>query len=253
MLTTQKSATLTDAEIDAIVGVIRAREIVKRGKPVVRDTVITFGKRTVDDLFVGDLYNSQDAEVQRFIRRWGVRSRKINTTTKKKLRKLLADAVKRGDSVSKIRREIQRKFESMSKSRALTIARTEVARASNFGTLSGLKQADVPGKEWLSVRDAAVRDTHRVLDGQQRKTNEPFTSPSGATAQYPGGFGKAEEDVQCRCGIIAVVTKRRGYRHTTWKSLESERAPFDRRMTRAFRLAFAAQRDAVLAALPTAA
>jgi hypothetical protein len=35
---------------------------------------------------------------------------------------------------------------------------------------------------------------------------DPFTSPlSGAETFYPGDFGVAEEDINCRCTTIAVI------------------------------------------------
>ena len=61
------------------------------------------------------------------------------------------------------------------------------------------KGADIV-KQWDSTLDKKTRKTHVELDGQLREVDQPFKIPSsGATAQYPGGFGIAKEDINCRC------------------------------------------------------
>lgn len=53
-------------------------------------------------------------------------------------------------------------------------------------------------KQWDATLDGDTRSTHRRLDGQIRETNEPFEM-DGKEAMYPGDFGLAEEDCNCRC------------------------------------------------------
>ena len=61
------------------------------------------------------------------------------------------------------------------------------------------KGADVV-KQWDSTLDRKTRSTHIELDGQLREIDQPFKIPStGATAQYPGAFGIAKEDISCCC------------------------------------------------------
>jgi hypothetical protein len=57
-------------------------------------------------------------------------------------------------------------------------------------------------KQWDSTVDARTRSTHVGLDGQLREIEQPFKSPTGATAMYPGGFGVAGEDINCRCVML---------------------------------------------------
>lgn len=54
-------------------------------------------------------------------------------------------------------------------------------------------------KTWYTVRDEKVRDTHRYLEGQKLKLREEFFTYDGDHALYPGGFTKAENNVNCRC------------------------------------------------------
>jgi HK97 family phage portal protein len=59
-------------------------------------------------------------------------------------------------------------------------------------------------KSWLTERDDDVRGNHRKMDGQIADDEGFLTSPSGAKAQYPGGFGEADEDINCRCVLFPV-------------------------------------------------
>ncbi|MCM1304578.1 MAG: phage head morphogenesis protein [Lachnospiraceae bacterium] len=89
-------------------------------------------------------------------------------------------------------------------SRAYTIARTEGHRVTSEAEMDCMYAAKSKGadvvKEWESTLDGVTRPTHVELDGQVRELEEEFVIPSsGAKAMYPGGFGLACEDVNCRC------------------------------------------------------
>lgn len=91
-----------------------------------------------------------------------------------------------------------------SRGKAYTIARTEGHRVTSEAEMDCLAAAKEKGadvvKEWVSTLDSVTRETHVELDGQVRELEEAFVIPSsGAKAMYPGGFGIAKEDVNCRC------------------------------------------------------
>lgn len=91
--------------------------------------------------------------------------------------------------------------------RACTISRTEGHRITEESRLDCMKEAVSKGaetvKQWDSTLDEKTRGTHRELDGQVREINEPFEIPStGQKAMYPGGFGIAKEDINCRCVML---------------------------------------------------
>lgn len=82
--------------------------------------------------------------------------------------------------------------------RARTIARTETMRAANAGARELWRQAidrrQLPGdvrRVWITARDAAVRDAHRVMEGVTVGVDEPFNVPDGTTE--PG------QAPNCRC------------------------------------------------------
>lgn len=91
-----------------------------------------------------------------------------------------------------------------SRGKAYTIARTEGHRVTSEAEMDCMAAAKEKGadivKEWISTLDSVTRETHVELDGQVRELEEAFVIPSsGAKAMYPGGFGIAKEDVNCRC------------------------------------------------------
>lgn len=94
----------------------------------------------------------------------------------------------------------------ISMKRAFTIARTEGLRVESESIQSCMEDAKDKGaevvKEWCSTLDDVTRSTHRELDGQVREVEEEFEIPStGNKAMYPGGFGIAKEDINCRCCV----------------------------------------------------
>lgn len=88
---------------------------------------------------------------------------------------------------------------------AVRIARTEGHRIQCQSAYDAQKAAVSKGadvvKQWNSVLDGRTRPHHRQLDGQIRELDEPFEI-SGMKADYPGAFGRASEDCNCRCALL---------------------------------------------------
>lgn len=90
---------------------------------------------------------------------------------------------------------------------AYTIARTESHRIHEEVKFKTINEASDKGadvvRQWDSTIDKRTRSSHVALDGQLREINQPFKSPkTGHTAMYPGGFGIASEDINCRCVVL---------------------------------------------------
>lgn len=90
----------------------------------------------------------------------------------------------------------------------LRIARTEGKRVYGQAKVDSFEEAERLGVEgqkmWLATLDARTRSSHQALDGQVKDYNEPFEN-NGYTAQAPGLFGVASEDINCRCQVIDVI------------------------------------------------
>lgn len=56
-------------------------------------------------------------------------------------------------------------------------------------------------KTWHTMEDWRVRDSHYHLEGVTVGIDDVFSTYTGAETYYPGEFGIAEEDVNCRCWL----------------------------------------------------
>ena len=56
-------------------------------------------------------------------------------------------------------------------------------------------------KEWITLRDGRVRETHSYLEGATVPLEDYFYTFDGDYASFPGGFTKAENNVRCRCMV----------------------------------------------------
>lgn len=94
--------------------------------------------------------------------------------------------------------------------KSLRIAKTEGHRIQQEATYNVQKRALQRGasivKQWDSTLDKKTRKTHRELDGQIVGIDEYFVTLNGDEALYPGGFGVAREDVNCRCCLLQRAT-----------------------------------------------
>lgn len=60
-------------------------------------------------------------------------------------------------------------------------------------------------KTWETMLDDRVRDTHDYLQGYTVKLDEEYYTYNGDHALFPGGFGIASEDCNCRCWVTLQI------------------------------------------------
>lgn len=125
-----------------------------------------------------------------------------------KLKKTISQEISRGIASGMLYSEITRNIQSHASipmKRAKTIVRTEMHRIQEASAEDARQKAKSKGadvvKQWDATLDGKTRPTHRRLDGQIREVDEPFEI-DGKEAMYPGGFGYAEEDCNCRCKAL---------------------------------------------------
>lgn len=96
--------------------------------------------------------------------------------------------------------------------RGETIARTEAIQSLNRAADDAFRQAIDEGtlapsavtKTWDSAGDARVRPSHRIMEGQAVKMDEPFRTPDGAQLMFPGDTSLGApggEVIACRCRV----------------------------------------------------
>lgn len=59
-------------------------------------------------------------------------------------------------------------------------------------------------KRWITEGDNKVREQHRAMDEQEKPLNQPFVSPTGIQAMYPGDGSLNAPDsfrINCRCHV----------------------------------------------------
>ena len=123
-------------------------------------------------------------------------------------KKQIISEVSRGISQAYSYQEIARNLKNVSNAdfnKTYRIARTEGHRIQQEATFDCQCKAKDKGanivKQWDSTLDSRTRPDHVYLDGQIRETNEYF-EVNGYKTLYPGGFGVASEDVNCRCCLL---------------------------------------------------
>ncbi len=172
-----------------------------------RAAVAEFGADAMTEAGVNITFDLDNPRAVEFIDATaGERSNLINGTTEKNLRTTLSEGVSAGDTQRALIARVQATVKDATAARADMIARTETTRAAGFATEEGMRQSNLTEKEWLAVQDDDTRDTHREMDGQKQPVGESFQSPDGHVADYPGNFGIAGEDINCRCVVVAVDT-----------------------------------------------
>jgi hypothetical protein len=116
----------------------------------------------------------------------------------------ISSGIESGDVRDRLRTVIQETGEFSAK-RAELIARTEVTRAFNAGSLAGAQALGEFGpveKVWATGLDGRVRDTHLEAEGQYVPINDSFDV--GGFAMSAPGDGPAEEVVNCRCTMLML-------------------------------------------------
>lgn len=138
------------------------------------------------------------------------------------LRKKIAGEISRGITSGMMYSEIARNVSNWAmipKNNAMRIARTEAHRiqckATSDAQFKAKEKGAVVVKQWDASLDGKTRDTHRQLDGQIRELEEPF-EVAGHKAMFPGGFGIAAEDINCRCALLQRARWNLGNDYTKW-------------------------------------
>lgn len=115
-----------------------------------------------------------------------------------------------GDGQDAIARRMVVVSESITRTSAARIARTEVHGASGFGstkTVEAIGDADILLREWVAVGDERTRVAHTDADGQRRPIGAPF-DVGGELLMFPGDpSGSAGNVINCRCVAVEVLAE----------------------------------------------
>lgn len=89
------------------------------------------------------------------------------------------------------------------------LAETETHRTINQGIIDGAEWYEAETgqtvyKQWVTMRDDRVRDTHDYLEGATVPLNARFYTYDGDSARFPGDFADPSNNVGCRCLIRLI-------------------------------------------------
>lgn len=130
--------------------------------------------------------------------------------TKRIIEEEVTSAVQAGESYRELGKNISSRFKQISEARAVVIARTEVAIASNQSSMEAAKSLDIPDlkKEWVSVQDTRTRRDptkadHLHMNGKRVGINEKFVVDPGVEMDGPlDPTAPAAQVVNCRCVMV---------------------------------------------------
>jgi HK97 family phage portal protein len=177
--------------------------------PVYREIVDFAGQAELDDLGIALKFNLSAAGVKKFLAAAAQRfAEQVNETTWQLLRDSLGEAVTAGESVSQMQARVEAIMVDRIRSSSETIARTEVLRCYTGAENEAWRQSGVvEARSWLAALDDRTRADHEAAHGQTVGLNEPF-EVGGVKGDGPGLMGAADQDINCRCTVIAVLEKR---------------------------------------------
>lgn len=148
----------------------------------------------------------------------------IEGTTKKQVQRivqnLVAANISNGDGHVDLANDLRDEFDSLSKGRARTIARTEVTMASSNASREAVKSLQIPGiqKEWVSIQGDRTRDgdgpnhgagaNHYDMNGIKVDLDEKFTVPPDTDMDGPGDESAGPDQV-CNCRCVLTYSQSR--------------------------------------------
>lgn len=157
---------------------------------------------TKDAQFTFDLLLSEWIERNAF-----EQAQLITDTTRKDLVALILQAQQEDLDSSLIIRLIRDKLgNQISRSRAMTIARTEVHNAATFASLESSKvlndDLDLGMKKiWLAVDDSRTRPEHNAVDDKTIDMDEDFIVGGARMSRPSDPRGGASQVINCRCAL----------------------------------------------------
>lgn len=132
----------------------------------------------------------------------------MNSTTTENVMNVISTGLQDKKTMRQIAADIFQNFKDMAPYRAERIARTEILTAVSIGNYSASKDAAkvIPDliKVWMTAKDDRVRDSHKDLEGDKAKIDEPFSNGLLFPRDTKGG---ASEVINCRCSLITVSAK----------------------------------------------
>lgn len=168
--------------------------------PLLKDMSDLAGTEAFDLLGLSRIYSPSrkiHETVQEFVKKM---ANSVVSTDSQKLEMILNEGLDQGQSVAEIEQRIRSEFSGFRKTQSENIARTEVLRASNAGTLDAFKQSGVVSKaQWYTARDDRVEPMCAELDGKIVPLGRAFFEDDYSSGVQPPLHPR------CRCTLLPVI------------------------------------------------
>jgi len=130
----------------------------------------------------------------------------IHSTIWDEIRDVIQQANAEAMTVGELAQAIGDKLDGYKYTRARLVARTEMARTENFGTLEGYKENEfVDKKGWLCQFVPDSREAHMQADGEEVAIDADF-EVGGEHLEYPGDMrGDPGNTCNCLCTTYPVI------------------------------------------------
>jgi uncharacterized protein with gpF-like domain len=170
--------------------------------PFVEKQIAEQGAATVDEVGMDMTFRLDIPEVQQAITQQVNRFKDINDTTYSKIKEVLRGVYDEGVGLDEAARRLRETYKQFNKTRALTVARTEMNGMVNGGKFLGYSQAGVSHLEWRSAFLTTSRQAHMDADGQVVRNGEYFRV-GRSLMKYPSDpNGHAGDTINCYCTIM---------------------------------------------------
>jgi HK97 family phage portal protein len=154
-------------------------------------------KATEEEIFIRQMRIAANLHVAEMIQN-------VSNTTKKKVRKVIADGATAGKTLPQITSEIQASYKGFTKKRAGVIALTETVTAQNRGSMEAINSLKTPVLKvwlWSGITGENERPEHHDVDGQAVE-KEAYFSVGGEELLHPGDpLASAKNRVNCHCSL----------------------------------------------------
>lgn len=185
------------------------KKIVKQTKPITENSILEIGQFTLDEMGIDETFASTGA-VKEYLKTNPIKfANSVNITTNKSIRRTLSAGIADGEGIAKLTKRVERVFDVATRSRALSIARTETSRAVNFATVEAYKQSEVvEGKEWLTALDERTCERCEAMDGKKIGLDDNFFDKDDSFMGIKFDYDEVAQPplhVSCRCTTVPIV------------------------------------------------
>lgn len=216
--------------------------------PILNEVALISGQQALSFIGEDQPYLALDLRtvIERNVRKFAT---SMVETDREKMIDIIANGLKEGHSVAKIRKTITETFAEYSKTQSERITRTEVIRASNFGTMDAWEQSGVVvGKQWLTAMDDRVDPLCAYMNGKVVSLSKNYFDKGQVleVGDHKTDFSYGSVKVpplhpNCRCTLLPVLIGENSFDAVDYlkiKGLEADKVELESKVdkrTREFR------------------